>query len=365
MDYNKKEVNKMAEEKQIRFPAENYQNPPELANLKIENTDSGAGRFPAENYQNPPPSSPTGRLQELANAESLNQLKAKEDLDKYFTNLKKNFYATGTMPDLPLGFPFMQEHEDPANLKIEDEKQTIELRNCLICKQPLADWQQNITSQRIHKDGPCINCKYCEKPVGLERILRCLDHEDPVSHLNCLDEAMEKEFQARPVTITQGHLNYLNRVIQFAYRPNPLISLEENCKNAIDISNQNIKDMSMEDKFKHLKMMQAACANVSIAIDNDKEKIQLRVEREDIERHVKIRDLQKIHDIGYQREKEEHDKELSLEKKRIAADPALRAREKTIEGLVKIGFSRELAIEFIDKNKSTGLGLAGSLGKEV
>jgi hypothetical protein len=230
-------------------------------------------------------------------------------------------------------------------------------RKCLICHEPLEDWQQSLSAQVIHKERECGNCVYCKKPVHRERILRCIAKEDPISHMPCLEKFMKDSFESRPVTITQGHLNYLNRMIQFAYKPDMLLSLEENMDIAELANTQFIKDMSMEEKFIHMKMMEAACANASIAIHNDKEKIRLVVERRDIERHVKIRDLQKVNDVEYQREKNKADKEARTERKVIQGDPALRAREKTIESMIKMGFSREAAIEFIDKQKAKGMGV--------
>ena len=230
------------------------------------------------------------------------------------------------------------------------------LRKCLVCKEPLADWQQSLEGQKYHKNGKCHLCKYCGNEVGRDIILKCLEREDPISHAPCREKAMAEEFNSRPVTITQGHLNYLNRVIQFTYRPIPGQTIEELQALAVTTSNAYIKDMPMEDKFRHMKMMEAACANVSIAIHNDKERIRLAVEREDIAKHVKIRDLQKVHDASYIREKQVHDKEQANEKKRVATDPALRAREKTIVQMMGMGFTREAAETFIDKQKNAASG---------
>lgn len=226
------------------------------------------------------------------------------------------------------------------------------LRKCAICNEPLSDWQQPIAMQRIHKEGPCILCKYCNKEVGRDRIFQCLDKEDPISHTSCYDKFIEESFLSRPVTITQGHLNYLNKLIQFAYRPNMARSIEENMGIAEEISNKNIVDMSMEEKFAHMKMMQAAAANVSIVLGKNKDAIRLKVEREDIERHVKIRDLGRVLSAEELRTLQENERVSSIEKKRITGDPVLRAREKLIDNYQKMmGFTREGAIEFIDKQK--------------
>lgn len=206
----------------------------------------------------------------------------------------------------------------------------VKIRNCKICSLPLESWQQPLDSQKIHKEGPCIQCIVCKGNVGNDRIDRCLKEEIPVSHSLCYDKKLQMDFEMRPVTITQGHLNMLNRKIQFAHDPNMLVSVEDNCRNAETSAKQFIVDMTMEEKFVHLKMMQTACATIAIALSNDKERIQLKLQKEDLERHIKIRDLQQVGTAEYQRGMMEQEKERKKKEKREREDPAIRQRNKTI-----------------------------------
>jgi hypothetical protein len=241
--------------------------------------------------------------------------------------------------------------QEQCEILAEVDKST--WRKCKICGLPLDEWQQALEYQTIHKDGPCIHCKWCSQPVGRDRIFRCLEKEEPVSHLPCHDKAMANDFAARPVTITQGHLNYLNRMIQFAFVPDMAKSLEQNCEDADLASKLSVVEMTMEQRFVKMKMLESACATLSIILDKDKEKIRLAVQKEDLARHVKIRDLNKVLSAEQLRELQEKEMAQQREKNRIKGSPELRAREKTIDSLVKLmGMSRETAIEFLDKQKN-------------
>lgn len=210
------------------------------------------------------------------------------------------------------------------------------IRNCQVCNLPLAEWQQSLTSQIYHKDTECTLCVYCHNNVSYARIGECVKYGSPVSHSPCRDRALQQEFEMKPVTITQGHLNMLNRLIQFGYRPRwPELTIEENVNLAGITAKEAIVNMTMEEKFCYQKMVENVAAIVSIAVHNDKEKITLAVQKKDLEKYVKVRDLQKVLSAEELRTLQEKERIKSNEKKREKNDPQLRATNKLLDDMVK------------------------------
>ena len=253
-------------------------------------------------------------------------------------------------------------------LLIMDEQETAtpipKKRNCIICNEPLDEWQQSLDAQIWHKDGECSKCIVCHNEVAHARILDCLKKEDPISHSPCLDKKLQDDFNARPVTVTQGHLNMLNRMIQFAHRPiNPFhldekanlsALLETNLAEVDKNSPASIREMSPEQRYIHLKMMERYCAIISIAVANDKDRMTLAVKEQEERKQKFIKDATKVLSAEETRVLMDKERERKAHQTRLKEDPQLRARDKTIKQMISLGMTEEQAIGILDSKKDNG-----------
>ena len=163
---------------------------------------------------------------------------------------------------------------------------------------------------------------------------------------------MLSDFSTRPVTVTQGHLDYIN-----SYR----LMLESKMEISVDLEQQqteiefqkfrNIHEMSFDELFRFMKKAEALAAmcRLAIAKDPDKRRAELRA-----------KDLEKIAEAREHRETQETQKIEKTAKKtpgvkdllKLGLSPAeanrIVNREKAIAGLVSAGLTRELAEKSVD-----------------
>lgn len=241
------------------------------------------------------------------------------------------------------------------------ESEAPKKRTCLICHELLEDWQQALSAQMWHKDKDCSKCIVCHNEVAHARILDCLKKEDPISHSPCLDKKLQDDFNARPVTVTQGHLNMLNRMIQFAHRPINPFGLDEKANlsalletNIAEVDKNgpaSIREMSPEQRYIHLKMMERYCAIISIAVANDKDRMVLAVKEQEERKHKFIKDANKVLSAEETRVLMEKERERKAHQTRLKEDPQLRARDKTIKQMISLGMTEEQAIGILDSKK--------------
>src|SRR5665213_862156 len=80
-------------------------------------------------------------------------------------------------------------------------------KTCIVCELDLGPLE--IQSRRsYHYD--CQVCEYCKNEVAHEIMTRWILDKGPRAHSTCYETYMQEEIQKRPVTITQGMLDYLN-----------------------------------------------------------------------------------------------------------------------------------------------------------
>ena len=210
---------------------------------------------------------------------------------------------------------------------------------CLVCNKP-------IDLGTYHED--CMRCCYCGNEVGhsiIDRIIKDEErqagenHKIMVYHQPCHDRKLEEDFQKSPVTITRAHLEMLTRAIQM-FSPDLNLSIETNQTDACIHYRKFVHEMNLEEKFMHLKRMEAITAEAHIALSKDKQKIQVLLDE---------RDRAKFAEADQFRKEQKEKKEEKQEKTREAArriDPKERDKEKAIASLMKFAcMSRADAIK--------------------
>ena len=220
--------------------------------------------------------------------------------------------------------------------------------NCKICSLELTE-----SFTTVHED--CTLCVYCNHGVGMDLIEKRLkehsassrgDKLEPsepekveIFHDYCRNLKLENDFKNRPVIVTQEHLDMLNSA-NLLFRPKMDLSVDTNQKEAEYLSHKFIHEMTLEEKFVALKRLEAVAAMWSIALSKDKNRIQTKLAEQD---RIKYKELQ--------RDSDKLEFEKKRERKNVTAalagnlTPEEKQREKAIAGLMKIGFTREKAIE--------------------
>lgn len=205
---------------------------------------------------------------------------------------------------------------------------------CPICNEPLTPLELELR-QQFHYD--CNKCSYCKKDVGLGQIEACLKKELPISHITCHDDAMEKEFRQRPVTITQEMLDWHNdRRLCFDEDMSMSVNANQtmastNLKNA-----RWLNEKPLENVYMFMKRLEAMAAQCSIMLTESKRKDSIRIE-------IATRDKKLVKDAVEGRVSEDRAKEI----KRNRFTP----KEKAINAMIQVGLSREEAIESLNEQE--------------
>lgn len=228
------------------------------------------------------------------------------------------------------------------------------MKQCRICLQEL-DAPEFV---QYHDD--CKNCIHCGNEVGRDVIESLIAEQvkflnikkgdvltEPlrVYHRPCENDSIERSFKTQPVVITQEKLDYLNRFLQMM-EPRTDLDPLTNQKLAESAQASWIHEMKLEEIFLIQKRHEAMAAACSI-LTSKKQGI--------IDAKLSERKLIAFREMDQANERIEFEKERirKREKDAIKLDPKARAREKAIEGLMKmIGMTREQAIATIESKGS-------------
>jgi hypothetical protein len=212
--------------------------------------------------------------------------------------------------------------------------------NCIVCKLE--------TDSTIPYHDLCMECRYCNHSVGLS-VVQGLQKQgiDEIYHVPCYDNFMREQFAARPVTITQRELDYLNR-FNLMFIPNMELSIKSNQADAELRLPFAIADLNLDETGMVLKRMEALTAMLSIALSKHKDTIRVRAEERDRQRFEEVKEIRN----GQQITKE---KKVAVARKATERlDPVARAKENVIKFYMSsLGMTRESAEEFHNKQKGS------------
>lgn len=260
------------------------------------------------------------------------------------------------MPDDLNDFLNSIDSHEPLPSRNEPNEPSIENRKCGVCNKPLTNFEHNL-NHVCHES--CYNCNYCGNAVGLDLVHRMIKEETtegplpepcyplPVYHRPCRDEALREEMKRKPVTITQEHLDVLNRtnlLFRQIFESDENLSVETNQELTASMVRTFLVDMPREKKYRALKNMEASAAICSILIgQKNKDEIKLEIAKRDSERFQRVKEYREN-----RQQADEERKAVSRERaKRL--DPAERQREKAIAAMMAIGMDRDEAIATIEK----------------
>lgn len=253
------------------------------------------------------------------------------------------------------------------------------MKTCFICLiQDIPDSSPRVPA--YHDD--CLFCKYCNKPVGVDLAIKEDERESRangpdrdyslhISHAPCFSEAMDREMQKRPITITQGLLNHINQRLAMTGCRATTSGLESLLDISLSVElnqqvgeiavHQVINTMSPDEKFLLSKVLQNTAVTCSLLIQKD-----ARVR--EVQTEIKQRDRKAYEQVLKQREnagKEQQQKAVESQEKAIKQinreaerqDPTgmLAARRKAIESMVKAvpGMTIEMATQIVQAQSGT------------
>jgi len=243
---------------------------------------------------------------------------------------------------------------------------------CIVCLQPLTDGE---AVRKPYYHDSCLSCHYCHKPVGLQIAEKQIDQEEKTNpnrdypaiiyHQPCEDAAIKLKFDARPLTITQGDLNYVNKhlaMLGFNFDGSTMECLL-NSEISVDANNQSgdlavvafmqsVCELDITQRFLLAKRMQSVATMISIMNHRDPR-------MRDVQLEITARDRKKFEETQKLRENSGKAQQAEAEKRHARAvrkteievstqesqerrtqrdaertDPMLKMRRKAIESMM-------------------------------
>lgn len=229
--------------------------------------------------------------------------------------------------------------------------------NCQVCNKPLGEFELE-HKWRYHSE--CKDCVYCKETVHLDIVTQRVaatpkGEAVEVYHQTCKDAKLMQDYHKLSVTITQAHLDALNRTMQMLV-PDMNLSIETNQQVACNLHYKfvDFANLSFEQQVVHVKMLEALTAHASMSMRKaDKDKVLLDLGKREAAKFAAVREYRE----SSAADKEEARKR-ALAKAAEASKPKLSKEEKLYEKNIQntmnlFSLSREAVIEMMEKNKGT------------
>lgn len=213
--------------------------------------------------------------------------------------------------------------------------------NCPVCQQELGHLELSL-NQSYHFD--CRKCAACDNEISIDLMTDWLEGKGTREHPTCRDRRLEKELLTKEVTITQAHLDYLNRLRLIAWVNDDLDIAGNSQEAERALHSMKVHEMKLETMYKFLAKYQTLAAMISISIAENKNKT---IQKASIEYREKTQ---------YEKE-QERAKNLTEEKRKSQLqaerlDPKLRDERKAIEAMMKtFGLSRETVMRMMEEER--------------
>lgn len=225
-------------------------------------------------------------------------------------------------------------------------------KTCKVCELDLGPLELQ-ARRAYHFD--CQICEYCKNPITHEMMHRWMIDKGPRAHSTCYETYMQEEIKRRPVTITQGMLDYLNN---WRLCPDMSRTVESNQDTASLQARKCVIDMNHNEMYTLLKMAQAFCGTISEIVSQNKDSAEVKLKRKlaDDEREKRSKDLVK------DAEGTRISQQAQLEEKRTKKLLAKSTPEgKLLNMFMKLGMTLEQAKHQLATSKKIGEGGAESI----
>lgn len=158
---------------------------------------------------------------------------------------------------------------------------------CKVCELQLGPLELRA---RLSYHFDCCICEHCNNEIAREIMQRWLNDKGPRAHSTCHETFMQAEMAKRPVTVTQGLLDYLN---SWRLTPDLSRSIEENQDRASAQTRKNVVEMNQDERYILMRMMQAATGTISAIVSEGKSNTENKYRREqwEAEREKRSKDL--------------------------------------------------------------------------
>jgi hypothetical protein len=213
------------------------------------------------------------------------------------------------------------------------------IKKCGVCGEDLSP------VEFLFHDKCCL-CEFCKEPVHKDIVKKLADEKEMIHHQPCYDKKLQADFDAKPVTITNAHLEMLNR-LSFAFKPNRELSPETNQELCENNYRPWFQEQELEDKFLIVKRLEAIAAMMHVLIGSkDRKYITQAYEKREAE---KFKERDKYLEESLNRKKV-HSEAAKRSFERLDKDA--RARRDSINGFIKMGFSEEEAEKMVDEARN-------------
>ncbi len=191
-----------------------------------------------------------------------------------------------------------------------------ETKTCVICQQPLGEFELNLNVRYHHT---CNKCSICgEGQLDLDMLNNQIDKGLTIGHSGCVDQKLSADIK-NELEIRMEHIDYINKVICSKWKVEPSVSEYDSLR-------------------KHLIALQEAAANVSMLMGATKDRLAVRDAIDYRNKTKEQREAEKLAERS-KAEKQikttEHLAQLEAEKK----DPTLKLRRRQIESFITLGMS--------------------------
>lgn len=225
----------------------------------------------------------------------------------------------------------------PAPTGAEDSPTQIPTNQTKVCKVCSLTLGPLEIQARLSYHFDCQVCEHCSNGIAREIMMRWVNDNGPRAHSTCHETFMQNEIAKRPVTITQGMLDYLNA---WRLTPNLTQSIVENQRDAELATRKNAKDMNHEELYVFLKKMQAATAVISVIISENKQSAEVKLRRDEWEKEREKRSKDLVADAQETRISQQAQVEKKRDKKLLTKQTP---EGKLLNSFLKMGMSLEQA----------------------
>src|ERR1035437_7576469 len=238
---------------------------------------------------------------------------------------------------------------------------------CIVptCAAPLGQESKDLGFIVCHEHRICPICSLPMQPheIKIAYDAACASNDGlnndslDLKHPRCSIHSPKHSLTDDPtLAVKQSHYDWLN-AIRLSILPSDDLSQLTNENNAMIQSTKLISTMDWDEKYMHLKMLEACVANVNLALGQDKKELKRKADAREEKAFAKAKqqastssrpvtkaadDSQELHLATFM--------EMFSLKERSTALKLMRDRDKAIQGFVKIGIAEPIAREMCNKD---------------
>lgn len=224
--------------------------------------------------------------------------------------------------------------------KSENSEQPEKTLDCLVCNLPLGELELSL-NRKWHYD--CKKCEHCGDTISDDIFNKWLNGKGPRAHSSCHDNYVTQELKNRPIVVTQGTLDILNRFRMMIEPDVKMVRLDDE-RESEKLMKEWIHELPIEQIRRAHEKMQNLAAALAIVLKNEEKYVTNRLAELKI-KPTKVRDEEKLNDAYQHRVDQRIEKEKRAEKKSPEG--------KAIAAFMKLGISEEDAKKMVAASKKT------------